>query len=337
MFPWECDDSGEEATPTWCLTGTFEHHITADVGIAFWNYYRVTRDKEWLRREGYPVLKMIADFWVSRAVKNPDGTYSINNVVGANEYAANINDNTFTNGSAKVVLRDAVAAARAVGEKPDPMWSEVSDNIKFHYMPDGTIKENATYNGEAIKQADANLLAYPLGVVTDPKRVRQDLEYYSQKIDKNGPAMGNAILAILYAQLGDSEKAYEYFSRSYIPHKRPPFGVLSENGRRQQPLLLHRRRRAAPGRALRFRRIEGYRRRDSAAEVRAALQVEIPYAQRYRAGQENLHLQGRNKVTSGRKGGPTVLQTLNTGRVRNAPLPVKRFQPPLGAKKKYVP
>lgn len=235
MFPWECDDSGEEATPTWCLTGTFEHHITADVGIAFWNYYRVTRDKEWLRREGYPVLKMIADFWVSRAVKNPDGTYSINNVVGANEYAANINDNTFTNGSAKVVLRDAVAAARAVGEKPDPMWSEVSDNIKFHYMPDGTIKENATYNGEVIKQADANLLAYPLGVVTDPKRVRQDLEYYSQKIDKNGPAMGNAILAILYAQLGDSEKAYEYFSRSYIPHKRPPFGVLSETAGGNNP------------------------------------------------------------------------------------------------------
>ena len=133
------------------------------------------------------------------------------------------------------MLRDAVAAAKAVGEKPDPRWSEVSDNIKFHYMPDGTIKENATYNGEAIKQADANLLAYPLGVVTDPKRVRQDLEYYSQKIDKNGPAMGNAILAILYAQLGDSEKAYEYFSRSYIPHKRPPFGVLSETAGGNNP------------------------------------------------------------------------------------------------------
>ena len=102
-------------------------------------------------------------------------------------------------------------------------------------LPDGTIKENATYNGEAIKQADANLLAYPLGVVTAPKRVRQDLEYYSQKIDKNGPAMGNAILAILYAQLGDSEKAYEYFSRSYIPHKRPPFGVLSETAGGNNP------------------------------------------------------------------------------------------------------
>ena len=235
MFPWECDDSGEEATPTWCLTGTFELHITADVGIAFWNYYRITKDKEWLRTEGFPVLKMIADYWVSRAVRNADGSYSIKNVVGANEYASNIDDNAFTNGSAKTVLKDAVAAAKAVGEKADPRWEEVSDNIKFHYMPDGTMKENATYNGEIIKQADVNLLSYPLGVVTKPERVRQDLEYYSEKIDKNGPAMGNAILAILHAQLGNREKAYEYFCKSYIPHKRPPFGVLSESANSNNP------------------------------------------------------------------------------------------------------
>lgn len=29
MFPWESDDAGEEACPTWALTGPFEHHITA--------------------------------------------------------------------------------------------------------------------------------------------------------------------------------------------------------------------------------------------------------------------------------------------------------------------
>jgi trehalose/maltose hydrolase-like predicted phosphorylase len=26
MFPWESDDTGEEATPTWALTGIFEQH-----------------------------------------------------------------------------------------------------------------------------------------------------------------------------------------------------------------------------------------------------------------------------------------------------------------------
>ena len=36
------------------LTGPLEHHITADIAIASWNYYCVTQDREWLRREGFP-------------------------------------------------------------------------------------------------------------------------------------------------------------------------------------------------------------------------------------------------------------------------------------------
>ena len=39
MFPWESDDYGEESTPTFALTGPLEHHITADISIACWNYY----------------------------------------------------------------------------------------------------------------------------------------------------------------------------------------------------------------------------------------------------------------------------------------------------------
>jgi trehalose/maltose hydrolase-like predicted phosphorylase len=46
----------------------------------------------------------ISNFWVSRSVKNRDGSYSIINAIGANEFAPNVNDNAFTNGSAKTVL-----------------------------------------------------------------------------------------------------------------------------------------------------------------------------------------------------------------------------------------
>jgi len=35
MFPWESDDTGEESTPPFALTGTFEHHITADIAMHF--------------------------------------------------------------------------------------------------------------------------------------------------------------------------------------------------------------------------------------------------------------------------------------------------------------
>lgn len=230
MYPWESDDYGEEATPTWCLTGTFEHHITADIGIAFWNYYRVTRDKEWLREEGYPVIRRVADFWVSRVSHNEDDTYSIKNVVGADEYAPNVDDNAFTNGAAKVALINAVKAAQVLQVQPDERWAKIADGIRFHYMDDGTMMEHSRYQGEMIKQADVNLLAYPLGIVTEPEAVKRDLAYYEEKIDKvNGPAMGSAILSVLHARLGDAEEAYRLFKKSYIPNRRPPFGVLSES------------------------------------------------------------------------------------------------------------
>lgn len=236
MYPWESDDYGEEATPTWCLTGTFEHHITADIGIAFWNYYRVTRDKEWLREEGYPAIRRVADFWVSRVSRNEDDSYSIKNVVGADEYAPNVDDNAFTNGAAKVALTNAVKAARVLQVQPDERWEKIADGIRFHYMEDGTTMEHSRYQGEMIKQADVNLLAYPLGIVTEPEAVKRDLAYYEEKIDKvNGPAMGSAILSVLHARLGDAEEAYRLFKKSYIPNRRPPFGVLSESPASNNP------------------------------------------------------------------------------------------------------
>lgn len=235
MYPWESDDSGEEATPTWCLTGTFEHHVTADVGIAFWNYYCVTKDKHWLKTEGYPVLKEVADFWASRVVRNPDGSYSIQNVVGANEFAPNVNDNAFTNGSAKYVLECAAKAAGIVGEQAMPAWQEIAGKLRFHYMADGVMKENETYAGEIIKQADVNLLSYPLDMLADKENMQKNLDYYAGKIHEDGPAMGNAILAILYAKLGNRDEAYKFFKKSYLPNKRPPFGVLSESAFSDNP------------------------------------------------------------------------------------------------------
>lgn len=235
MFPWESDDTGEEATPAWALTGTFEHHITADVAIAFWNYYLVTKDKSWLKERGYPMLKEVADYWVSRVSKNQDNTYSIKNVVGANEDAPNVDDNAFTNGSAITALQFATLAANELKITPDPTWKIVADNIKLYKFPDGTTMEHSKYAGEDIKQADVNLLAFPLNVINDKETVIKDLKYYEPKIRKDGPTMGKSALATIYAQLGDAESAFRLFKESYEPNKRPPFGALSETATGHEP------------------------------------------------------------------------------------------------------
>ena len=238
MYPWESDDSGSEATPTWCLTASFEQHITADIAIAFWNYYRVTHDTEWLRNEGYNVIKQTADFWVSRVTWNKDGTCSIKNVIGADESAPNVDDNAFTNGSVKVAMQNAIKASKVLGLPYRNEWKVIEEKLCFHFMSDGTMKEHATYNGEIIKQADVNLLAYPLNIVVDEESIKRDLAYYEDKINKNGPAMSHSILSVLYSRLGNAEKAYKLFKRSYIPNKRPPFGVLSESAHSNNPYFV---------------------------------------------------------------------------------------------------
>ena len=239
MFPWESDDSGEEATPTHALTGPFEHHITADIGIACWNYYCVTRDMRWLQREGYPLLKEIADFWTSRVTRNQDGSYSIHNVTGADEYANGVTDNAFTNGAASLALKYACQAAEICGEKVPEIWWEIGVNIRILQFENGVTREHSTYKGEMIKQADANLLAYPLGVITDEYRQRQDLEYYAERIDqKDGPAMSYSVYCVQYARMGEADKAYEMFRRCYEPNLRKPFGVISETPTSNNPYFM---------------------------------------------------------------------------------------------------
>lgn len=235
MFPWESASEGQESTPVWALTGPFQQHITASVGWAFWQYYLVTRDREWLRTRGYPVLKEVADFWASRVERKGPGRYEINNVIGANEWQENIDNNAYTNGMAITVLRNATAAARALGLAPDPDWEQVAANIPILTFADGTTRENATYDGVPIKQADANLLAYPLAIVSAPDRIASDLAYYGPRMSPAGPAMSHAILATLYARGGQPEQAYRLFLDSYRPNQLPPFGVLAETAGGSNP------------------------------------------------------------------------------------------------------
>lgn len=229
MFPWESAASGVEETPVWALSGPFEHHITACVGIAAWNYYCVTQDKEWLKEKGWPVLKETADFWASRVERNGPGKYEIKNVVAADEWAENVDNNAWTNAAAKANLQYATEAAKILGVQANSDWKQVADNIPILKMDNGVTKEHAAYHGEGIKQADANLLAYPLKEVTDVRQIRKDLAYYETRVPEQGtPAMTQAIFTLLYARLGDGEKAYHFFKDAYLPNLNPPFRVLAE-------------------------------------------------------------------------------------------------------------
>ncbi|MBO0359541.1 glycoside hydrolase family 65 protein [Hymenobacter sp. BT186] len=229
MYPWESADTGVEETPVWALSGPFEHHISACVALAAWQYYCVTQDKEWLREKGWPILSATADFWASRVERNGPGRYDIKNVVAADEWAENVDNDAFTNAAAQANLQAATDAAKLLGLRANPDWLHVAQNIPILHLPDGTTQEHATYHGEGIKQGDVNLLAYPLKTVTSPAQIRKDLTYYETRVPNEGtPAMTQAIFSLLYARLGDGAKAQHFFQDAYVPNLLPPFRVIAE-------------------------------------------------------------------------------------------------------------
>lgn len=228
MFPWESALTGEEETPVWALSGTYEHHITADIAFAAWYYYLITQDKEWLKKQGWEILKNTADFWLSRVTEN-EGKYEIKNVVCADEWAENVDNNAYTNAVAKLNLLNAYKCAQILNYSINEQWKIVADNLVFSKLENGVTREHDSYNGQNIKQADVNLLAYPLKLITDKKQIQKDLEYYEVRVpDNDTPAMTQAIFSLLYSRLGNVEKATRWFEDSYREHLLPPFRVMAE-------------------------------------------------------------------------------------------------------------
>ena len=233
MYPWESDHRGEESTPTFALTGPLEHHITADVARGAWLYFCVTADTAWLASDGYPLLRECADFWVDRMSEAPDGgsgRWTVRNVVGADEYAIGVDGDAFTNGAARRALEYADAAARIIGVRPDPRWSGIASSVDFRTFPDSKVfREHLTYNNEMTKQADVELLAFPLGLMTDPDTIRANIEHYAGLIDSiGGPAMSHSAMAVNYARMGEPDRAARLIDRAYRPNLRGSFNSISE-------------------------------------------------------------------------------------------------------------
>ena len=216
MYPWESSELGTQQTPIWALTGPLQHHISGCVAFAAWNYFRVTQDADWLRQKGYEMIRSVAQFYQSRLEQDDQGYYHIYNVVGADEWAENVDDDAFTNAIAITTLDIANRAAKRLNYSMNKDWQEVKQKIVILKMESNVTREHATYNGEPIKQADANLLSYPLTYYTSQSDILRDLHYYQDKIpDEGTPAMTYSIFTILYSRLNNSTMAYSNFKESF--------------------------------------------------------------------------------------------------------------------------
>ncbi len=162
LFPWESADKGIETTPPYgigahgqiipILSGLLEHHISADVGWATWEYWKGTGDDEFMESMGAELLLETARFWASRASRDELGRFHIPMVVGPDEYHEGVDDNAYTNVLARYNIaraldawawlearapEKAVALGERIGLTPGELahWRNVADALVDGYDP----------------------------------------------------------------------------------------------------------------------------------------------------------------------------------------------------------
>ena len=232
FYPWNGAGTGDlwqechSWNPPHCIT---QIHLQGDIALAAWQYYLATGDTARLR-DDWPMLKGIAEFWAGRVTANADGSYSIRNVAGPDEYSNGVDDGVFTNAGAATALRNATRAAQVLGETAPGTWNAIADRLRIPFDDQKQVFEQYDgYQGTVIKQADTVLLIYPMEWPMSKTVAANTLDYYAERTDPDGPAMTDAIHAVDSAQIGEPGcSTGTYLNRSIRPFVRDPFAQFAE-------------------------------------------------------------------------------------------------------------
>ena len=140
LFAWESADTGEDVTPdtviapdgrvVQVLTGIQEHHISADVAYAVWQYWQATADEAFFLAAGADILIETARFWASRGRLEPDGQYHIRTVIGPDEYHESVDDNAYTNVMAQWNLERAADTVDWLRSRRSDVWPIVCERLQ---------------------------------------------------------------------------------------------------------------------------------------------------------------------------------------------------------------
>lgn len=160
MYPWESADTGEEVTPKWIKmggkkiriwTGEKEHHISADIAYAVWQYFLTTGDEEFLKNYGAEIILETARFWASRMSYNKKKKlYEIRWVIGPDEYhikypgknRMGVNNNFYTNALAAWNIKTALKIIKTL---PKPEKIKKKMNLKNSELKNWEKKSQETY------------------------------------------------------------------------------------------------------------------------------------------------------------------------------------------------
>jgi hypothetical protein len=253
MYPWEADPAtGRDVTPAFAAENAArEIHVNGAVALAQWQYYLASGDRAWLRREGFPVMRAVADFWADRATWSAARQrFEIRDVTSPEEDYVHVNNEIYTNLVAQRSLLDAVHAARALHIAPTPRWMQVADHL---YLP--TIAESGRYfdfdpstphdKSNSWMATSVPMLSIPaLDFSADGDTLQGLFQHSSTAIAPVRDHANQMVLVMLALQAAGVGRS-DYFgditgSRpgAIDPFLKPPFNVRSETPQNDSTYLL---------------------------------------------------------------------------------------------------
>ncbi|MFZ0827003.1 MAG: glycosyl hydrolase family 65 protein [Verrucomicrobiia bacterium] len=130
FYAWESQESGDDACTYFNIGDPFtkrdlrthfrdkQVHISGDVAIAMWEYFKLTGDDSLLLEGGAEVILECARFYYSYAYfKKDKNRYEILDVIGPDEYHERVNNNAFTSMVAKATFEIANATVEYLKQK----------------------------------------------------------------------------------------------------------------------------------------------------------------------------------------------------------------------------
>ena len=232
QFPWESDTQGEEATPVQWTNALYEQHISMDVAHAFCQYVHATGDEAFEREMAWPIVQGVAEFIASRAERTERG-YEIRRVTGVSEGTICVDNNAYTNVSARIVLEEAVAMADRIGMKPPEAWKRIADAMYLPIDPATQVLEQ--YEG-ALEKEKLLCLESLMAFFPWPLRLSSEVQaatyahYLGHARETAGWPMVPPLYGVFAARTGDRAFSKELFERGVADYMMEPFRLIDEFG-----------------------------------------------------------------------------------------------------------
>ncbi len=201
MFPWESSVTGKETVPG---ESKFEHHVSGSVARAFGMAKAFGLCDPAIADK---VINGVGDFYRLRVTGG-----EIKGVMSPDEFFIGNND-LYTNLVAQWCMNGGKFEGSTKLKLP-------KDDKTFLTYDEDRLK--------GYKQAAAVLSIYPLQFPEAERQGAAMMERFEDKVTKSGPAMTDSIHALIWARLGDSEKAYTTWKKSWKEFVKGPFLNFSE-------------------------------------------------------------------------------------------------------------